>query len=60
MNNHFDNLNEEQMNLILDNSNKNLEIIGVLNKYNADKDYNNLRLEFRNKIFPALKYKSEN
>lgn len=48
------------MTIILDNLNKNLEIIELLNKYNADKDYKNLRLDFRNKILPTLKYKSEN
>ena len=37
-----------------------MEIIELLQTYDNNKDYNNLRVQFRNKILPTLKYKSEN
>ena len=37
-----------------------MEIIELLQIYDNNKDYNNLRVQFRNKILPSLKYKSEN
>ena len=48
------------MTLLIENTNNNMEIIELLQTYDNNKNYNNLRLKFRNKILPTLKYKSEN